>query len=142
MYRVRLLGNVYRPAPQGVVDLVDLPEEGWLEVDVYALDIETAREGEAIRYGAFEVRADGSWYGRHINLQTKLYRFPQEEEERRALENLLASARWLWLDYGTYPAPTCSATQAVAVECESIETEHRHDLGGKFVRAVLWLTRR
>jgi AcrR family transcriptional regulator len=61
---------------------------------------------------------------------------------RRELEELLASRRYLWLDFLTYPGRLCAADEAIAVELESLDVEHSHALGAKQVRAQLWWTER
>lgn len=143
MYTVRLLAtDQYYPAPSGVISLAELPSQGWVDVQVYALDIEYVTEREAVRYGSRQVRISQAWWGIRMHLQSRLYRFPDDEPGRRQLEETLVSGKYLWLQFLNYPAPLCSSDQAIAVELESLEIEHSHTLGGKCVNATLYMTER
>lgn len=143
MWTVRILGTAtYIPAPDGKQSLSGLPTTGWKVVSVYALDIEHVGEGELLKFSARQLRRTKQWWGVRMTLQSKLYLFPDEEPERRELCEVLVGSRYLWLDFGTYPAPLCSSVEAIAVELETLEVEHNHALGGKQVRATLWWTER
>jgi hypothetical protein len=143
MWTVRLLAeDVYRPAPDGTLELAALPDTGWHEVRILGANIQRLIDVETAKYSSAVVRSVRLWSTWQIELSTWLYRFPDDELDRRSLEDELATRRYLWLDWGNYPGRLCPATHAQAVELAMLEVEHAYEAGGKFLRIQLLTTRR